>query len=233
MIKIGYCPSGGEMDFQSILTAHPAFHPSREDIPVQGKARRCPSFNEYVMSAFNIGIGFDARFRVRMSADKQYFVEFDPSHTTLPEEALGHAFSLEDFDDGIIQLGLFPHWIFISDDPNVLMTVQSAQKQTNPQPIRGQLDIYNWIRPTSYAFTAEVDQWVTLSKDSPIFQVKFYHPTENHFVVAECMKTPEIVKREQYRQLFSVTGSLSLRNWKQIWAFNGRRRPKTLLEFIE
>lgn len=229
MIRIGYCPTGNFGDPYSIYAAHPAFHPKREEIPVTGRARKCPSFNDYVLSAFNISTNYDMKFRVKKTPTGEYFVEFDDSKTTVPKQMLGEALSLADMDDGVIQVSMVPFWMFISDVPGVLMTVQGAQMQTNPDPIRGQLNIYDWFRGTSYAFKAEVDEWITITKDSPIYQVKFYHPEETHFTVAEIEKTDVIRERESYGNLHHLTGS---QRWKEIWQFNRNRRPKNVLKFL-
>jgi hypothetical protein len=233
MIKIGYCSAGKQDDLHELLSSHPIFHPAREDVPGGPKAKRCPSFNTYVLSAFNVGIAYDMKFRVRQTENKQHFVEYDRKETTLPEPSLPNAVSLEDFEEGIIQLPLIPFWMFISDEPGVVMTVQAAQGQTNPEPIRGQLNIYDWIRPSSYAFRATLDEWVTIKKSSPIYQVKFFHPNETYFTLSECEKTDDIFRLEQYKNIHSVVGSNSLSKWKEIWEFNRKRRPKKLLNFLE
>lgn len=185
------------------------------------------------MSSFNIGIAYDMKFCVRKTPDGKYFVEYDHSGTTLPNDALHNALNLDDIEDGVVQLTLHPFWMFISDDPNVVMTVQPAVGQTNPEPFRGQFNIYNWFRSTSYAFKIKVDEWVTISRNSPIFSVKFYHPTETHFTIAEIRKTMEIQNREQFSGVHSIIGGQSFNKWREIWKFNGKRRPKKVLEFIE
>jgi hypothetical protein len=230
MIKIGYCPTGAPNELYNILVAHPAFHPKREEIPVGGRARKCPSFNDYVLSAFNIYTNYDMRFRVKKTPTGEYFVEFDEKKTTISQQMLGEAMSLADIEDGVIQLSILPFWMFISDVPGVIMTVQGAQQQTNPDPIRGQLNIYDWWRGTAYAFKASVDEWITISKNSPIYQVKFYHPEETHFTVGEIHKTEVILRRENFGNLHNLTGP---QKWKEIWAFNRHRRPKSVLNFIK
>lgn len=233
MIKIGFCSNGGSHDIGNILTTHPAFYPKREDFPATGRSRRCPSFNDYVLSSFNIGIAYDMHFCVRKTSEGKYFVEYNHAGTTLPEEALANALNLDDVEDGVVQLVLHPFWMFISDDPDVVMTVQPAVGQTNPEPFRGQLNIYNWFRPSSYAFRVKIDEWVKISKDSPIFQVKFYHPTETHFVLGEVKKTQAIYDRERYSAVHSIVGGQTFAKWREIFKFAGKRRPPRVLEFIE
>jgi len=230
MIRVGYCAAGGSTDIGATLAAHPAFHPVRETIPVDGDARRCPAFNDYVLSAFNISVNYDLRFRVVQDDHGHMYVEFDEENCSLPSASLGRVLNTADIEHGIVQLGLLPFWIFISDDPDVVMTVQSAQGQTNPEPIRGQFNIYEWFRGTSYAFRVEFNQWVRISQDSPIYQVKFYHPSETRFSVGEIEKTPLISERERYGQLHVITGP---QRWKEVWAFNRRRRPKHVLNFLK
>ena len=232
MIKIGYCASGQEMDYHTSLAHHPAFHPVREELPVRGKATKCPAFAEYCQSAFNIHVPYDLRFRVKKAANgDQSFVEFDRSFTTsMGDFAFHNGISIEDIDDGVLQLSMHPFFMFISDDPNVSVTVLSAQGQLNPEPIRGQFNIYNWFRGTGYAFKATYDTWYTITKDSPIYQVKFYHPTETNFVVSECIKTPFIMSRETGQHLHGLIGK---QKWSQIFDFNKNRRPKKVLQFLD
>lgn len=230
MIKIGYCASGTVHEPYLSLASHPVFHPKREELPVRGKATRCPAFAEYVASAFNIHIPYDLAFRIRKTPSNEVFVEFDRKNTSLPENALGSCIVPNDIDDGVIQLSIHPFWIFISDTPDVIMTVQGAQQQTNPDPIRGQFNIYNWFRGTSYAFKAEVDQEITISKDSPIYQVKFYHPTETNFTVSECYKNDFITARESGQHLHGMIGKM---RWSNVFDFNKKRRPAKVLNFID
>jgi len=230
MIKIGYVASGPALDYYSSLAHHPTFHPVREEIPVRGRALRCPAFNEYCQSAFNIHVPYDLKFRIkRAPQNKEPFIEYDRSQTSLDEEGCGHALALQDLDDGVAQLSLHPFFMFLSDTPDVIMTVLGAQGQTNPEPIRGQFNIYNWFRGTSYAFKVEEEKWYTISRSSPIYQVKFYHPSETHFLVAEALKTPFLDSRESGQRLHGMIGP---QKWPSIFDFNKKRRPKKVIQFL-
>ena len=217
----------------SSMAAHPTFHPVREDFPADGPVRKCPSFNDYVMSSFSVGIAYDMLFCVRKAADGTYWVEFDRSVTTLPEDTLAHSLNIIHAEYGIVQLALHPFWMFVSDDPDVHMLVLPAVGQTNPEPFRGQLNIYNWFRHTSYAFKVKVDEWVKISRNSPIFAVKFWHPTETHFVLGEIVKTDDIRRYERNMDLHNIIGSQTFSKWREIFKFNSKRRPAKVLQFIE
>jgi hypothetical protein len=185
------------------------------------------------MGAFSLGIAYDMRFCVRKTADGEYWVEYDRSFTTLPEEALAHAIVMQNIQEGVAQLNLLPNWMFISDTPDVQMIIVPALGQTNPEPFRGQLNIYNWFRNTSYAFKVKVDEWVTISKNSPIFAVKFVHPEESHFVLGEIKLTPEIERHARYMEAHGILGNQTFAKWREIFKFNGKRRPAKVLQFIE
>ena len=229
MIKIGYCSGGDINGISSTLSCHPSFHPKREHLSVSGGAKRCPALNDYVTSAFNVGVNYDATFRLLNAGNDNWTVEFDDSLTTIPVDARRFLLSLRDAESGVLQLALMPFWIFLSDDPSVIMTLQGAQDQTNPEPIRGQFDIYDWVRSTSYAFKFEPGEWISIESKSPIYQVKFYHPTERHFSVGEISKSEYISKAEGFSQIHQFAGP---QNWNLIWRFNRRRRPKKLLKFL-
>lgn len=233
MIKIGFCSNGNGRDVGSVISIHPAFFPRREDFPATGRSRRCPAFNDYVMSSFSIGIPYDLTFCIRKGADGNHFVEYNDKETTLPKEVLPEVLNLDDIQDGVVQLVIQPFWMFISDTPDVTMTVQPAIGQTNPEPFRGQMNIYNWFRPTSYAFKVKINEWVQIRKDSPIFSVKFYHPEETHFVLGEIVKTQEITNRGQFSYVHNFLGGQTFAKWKEIFKFAGKRRPKRVLNFIE
>lgn len=233
MIKIGFVSVGNLGDPQQSLEAHPAFYPKREDFQADGPTRKCPAFHDYVMGSFSIGIAYNLRFCVRKSQDGKYWVEYDRSFTSLPEPILPNCLNLDNIEYGVVQLNIHPNWMFISDTPNVHMIVIPASGQTNPEPFRGHLNIYNWFRHTSYAFRVKIDEWVTVSKDSPIMAVKFVHPEETHFVIKEVRKTREIESRAQFMVIHNLVGSQTFSRWKDIFKFNGKRRPKKVLEFIE
>jgi hypothetical protein len=233
VIRIGYLSNAYMNHPGKAIESHPAFTPVRETFPADGRVRRCPASHDYLMGSFSIGIAYDMRFCVRKTPEEGYWVEYDRSFTSLPEQALPHAISLDDIESGLVQLNIHPNWLFLSDTPDVQMVIIPAVGQTNPEPFRGQLNIYNWVRHTSYAFRARVDEWVTISKNSPIMAVKFLHPTETHFVLGEIRRTDEITEHSRYMDLHNIIGGQTFASWRKIFSFNGKRRPKRLMYFIE
>lgn len=233
MIKIGFVSNGYQNHPGQALESHPFFYPKREDFQADGPTRKCPAFHDYTMGAFSIGIAFDLRFCVRRSPEGKVWVEYDRTFTTLPEESLPHALNLDGIEFGVVQLNLHPNWMFVSDTPNVYMVILPAVGQTNPEPFRGQLNIYNWFRHTSYAFRVKIDEWVTISKDSPIMSAKFFHPEDSHFVLKEIRRTQDIEKRARFMDVHALIGGQTFARWREIFQFNGKRRPKKVLQFIE
>lgn len=232
MIRIGYCANDSIHSVGLPLAADPAFHPKRDTHSLGGPASACPSLNDYSRSSFAVGLAYDLRFCVRQSNNGEFFLEFDRSITSLPESSLNRAIDLSNIGAGIVQLALHPFWMFISDTKDVQMVILPAIGQTNPEPIRGQFNIYDWFRHTSYAFRVEPNTWVTLSRNSPIFSVKFFHPTETHFALQEIDKTPQIRRHERNMELHSIIGHQTFAKWREIFLFNRHRRPATVLNFI-
>lgn len=228
-IRIGYCSSPGQHS-SAPLAFEPGFHPQREMAPSAGPLRRCPASIDYTNSAFNISLPYDLAFTIERDAVGNPIMIPDMSKTTLAEPIARQALDLlTDVEGQTAQLTVSPNWVFISDTPGVILTLTSAYDQTNPPPIRGQFNIYNWFRPISYAFTYRFGEPMFIQRNSPIYQVKFYHPTESRFVVSECLITKSIEDHHRGQFMRRIN---SLTNWTQVFQFAKNRRPKKVLQFI-
>ena len=228
-IKIGYLADTVSSS-NGTLASEPAFHPRRPS-PVQGKkTKRCPAISDYNGSAFDIYVPYNMTFVITRNNDIHLGVSIDHQKTTVEERWLRSCFEMSFADEGTVQLGIHPFWMFISDEPDVIVTQLPAHNQTNPHPIRGQFNCYNWFRPITYAFEFESGKEINITSDSPIFQVKFYHPTESNFVLQECEMTPNIAKIADGSGLRSFNRKTK---WNKVFEFSGQRRPKKVLQFSE
>lgn len=228
-IKIGYCSSPGQHT-SALLAFEPTFHPQREMAPSTGPLRRCPASIDYSQSAFNVSLPYDLAFTIQQDGFGKPMMIPDMSRTTLAEPIAVQALDImTDIEGKTAQLTVSPNWVFISDTPGVLLTLTSAYGQTNPPPIRGQFDIYNWFRPVSYAFTYEYGVPMFIQRNTPIYQVKFYHPKETRFTVSECLITKEIEDHQRGQFMRRIN---SLTNWPQVFEFAKTRRPKKVLKFL-
>lgn len=228
-IKIGYLPDSISSS-NGALAHEPAFHPRRPAPTRAKKARSCPAISDYNCSAFDFYVPYNLTFTVNRVDSGQFGISIDHQKTTIGEQWLRSSFELSFADEGTIQLGVHPFWMFISDEPGVVVTQLSAHNQTNPSPIRGQFNCYDWFRPLTYAFEFESGKEINITNDSPIFQVKFYHPNETNFVLQECEMTPEIARMASGSSLRSFNRKTK---WNKVFAFAGQRRPKNVLQFPE
>ena len=226
-IKIGYCASPAEKQ-TGWLAFEPTYHPVREQISSEGPLRRCPASIEYSASAFNVSVPYDFVFSVERGPHGTSQVNVDYEKTTVNEKIAQHLIDLTDAENGTIQINVHPFWIFISDEPNVLMTVLSAHNQINPHPIRGQFNIYNWFRPVSYAINFQYGETISIHRNSPIYQVKFYHPKETRFTLHECLVTPEIFEHQTGQFMRGLTKHV---NWNRVFNYSSMRRPRHVLKF--
>lgn len=228
-IEIGYIPDPSSP--LSIALSHdPVYHPIREQNPEPETLGRCPAVVDYVLSAFNVHVPYDFSFTLSRRDNGEVSVHYHSEKTTLSAEYLHRSLQLTHATNGVIQVLIHPFWTFISDTPEVYVEQTSAYEQTNPEPIRGKFDCFKWIRPLSYGIKVEFDKEVVITKDSPIYQVKFHHPREKRFVLKECVITPEIINQLAGSSLRSMNKST---NWSKIFEFSGRRRPKSLVRFSE
>jgi hypothetical protein len=182
------------------------------------------------MSAFNVFVPYELHFEVKKQNSGTIEIHINEKKTTLGPIFLNDCFNTTFVSEGILQINIQPFWIFISDEPNVTLMQISAYEQTNPEPIRGQFDCFQWFRPLSYAFEFNYGEEIQITRQSPIYQVKFFHPAESKFSLSECVLTPQIEEH--------VKGSLlqnfnHLTKWKKVFDFAGKRRPKSVLRFKE
>jgi hypothetical protein len=228
-IKIGYLADSVSSS-NSYLAHEPAFHPRRAERPNGKKTRQCPAIVEYQTSAFDFYVPYDLVFTVIRHDDGRFGISIDNQKTSVDERWLRSAFELTFAEEGTVQLGVHPFWMFVSDEPGVVLTQLPAHNQSNPHPIRGQFDCYRWFRPITYAFEFESGRPIEINSNSPIFQVKFYHPTETKFILQECEMTPDIARISQGSSLRNFNRKT---NWKSVFLFSENRRPKKLLKFSD
>lgn len=228
-IRLGYTADSSGMP-GSIFGHEPSFHPVRTNFPGSAKVNKCPAINDYYWSAFDFYVPYDLCFTVNELPGGDFSVSVNNTLTTLSPQWLRNAFDLTFAPDGIVQVSTHASWCFISDDPSVIVTQLPADRQTNPHPIRGQFDCYNWCRPLTYAFKFSPGDEIFISSGSPIFQAKFYHPTEHRFTLQECEFTDVIRKMRLGAELRDFNRKT---DWRKVFAFAKTRRPKKVIEFIK
>lgn len=226
-IKLGYITEPSSR-LGSTLAHEPTFHPRRTSRIGSTRTNICPAISEYDSSSFDVCVPYDLSFEVKKQRSGAIEIHINQEKTTVGNKFLNDCFETSLVEEGIIQVNIHPFWVFISDEPNVIVSQLSAYRQTNPEPIRGQFDCYQWFRPMSYAFEFDFNQEIRISRQSPIYQVKFYHPTESNFSLSECILTPDI---EKHIQGYSLQNFNQLTRWKKVFEFAGKRRPKSLLRF--
>lgn len=228
-INIGYTIDTST-SFTSVARMEPHFHPRRITAHENKNLKRCPASVDYYWSAFDIYVPYDLCFALRKAPNGDLGISINHERTTLGNEGLRHCFELGDANDGIVQINSHAFWTFISDEPNVQVLQLPSAGQTNPEPIRGQFDCYKWFRPITYSFYVPFNEEVFISSTSPIFQVKFFHPTESRFMLRECELTPAI---EQQMKGSGLRGYNKKTKWRNVLDFAGSRRPKKVLKFME
>jgi hypothetical protein len=226
-IKIGYCASPGQKQ-NAWFAFDPTYHPVREMPLSDGPLRRCPASIEYLSSAFNVHVPYDFAFTVVKDVVGNRQVVVDYERTTINERIAHQVVDLSDADHGTIQINVHPFWVFISDEPGVVMSVGAAHNQTNPHPIRGQFNIFQWFRPVSYAIDFEYGKQIVIEKNKPIYQVKFWHPKEKNFSLEECTVTPEVFEHHSGQYIRSI---IKYSGWDRIFKYAEKRRPAKVLKF--
>lgn len=228
-IEIGYTIDD-KQGFASSARLEPHFHPRRAQVHDNKRLRKCPASIDYCSSAFDVYVPYDLCFSLIKSPEGNVGLSLNNEKTTLGEHGLKHCFELAEMHDGIVQINSHPFWTFISDDPNVRVVQLPSYGQTNPEPIRGEFDCYKWFRPITYAIKVEFDEEVFISSTSPIFQVKFFHPSETRFTLRECELTEEV---KLHMKGAGLRGYNKKTKWHNVFDFAGKRRPKKVLQFTE
>ena len=192
-----------------------------------GNLKRCPSVKSYHMNTFEVKCPFDVEWTVWREENRW---EINMENTTLRQ---GGNFNLEHlftFDQECTncQINFKPMWSFVSDTPNTILLLHTNGVDTNPQMISGMFDIYDWADRAismAYPITKKV-QTFKLKRGEPWYRVTFITPDLEPVKLIKMTERHPYLVRTQSKETLST---LKYLNWKKVFKYFGKTRPKKLI----
>ena len=221
MIKIGYL--GCNKSAQELLEET---QPTNIGL-LGGNVTRCPSVKSYHMNTFEVKCPFDLEWTVWREEDRW---EVNVENTSLNTDG---SFSLDklftfDRENTNVQINYRPSWSFISDTPNTILLQHTNGIDTNPQIISGMINIYDWAdRALSigYSLTEKV-QTFKIKRGEPWYRVTFITPDLEPVKLIKMTERHPYLVRTQNKDTLST---LKYLNWKKVFKYFGKTRPKKLI----
>ena len=190
-----------------------------------GNLKRCPAVKGYHMNTFEVKCPFDLEWTVWREENR-----WEVNNTTLRPEGNFHLDQLFTFDEECTncQVNFRPRWSFISDTPNTILLQHTNGIDTNSQIISGMFDIYDWAdRAISVAYSiTKKEQTFKLKRGEPWYRVTFITPDLEPVKLIKMTERHPYLVRTQNKDTLST---IKYQNWKKIFKYFGKTRPKKLI----